>query len=147
MVNLIVAPSLDRKFLDNGAMWLQKARYISDDMIASGNQIAMFRKSELEQLDTLLARLPDVFPGSTTVSDATAGLQQGGTNNQLQSPLASTADMSVVALATPISGNGVIDEAGFGGFPTTAHVMDLANSIDTGDAEWLSQAIMDHNIW
>lgn len=30
---------------------------------------------------------------------------------------------------------------------TSSHILDAANAIDIGDAEWMSQTIADYNLW
>ena len=147
MVNLIVAPSLDTRFLENAGTWLQKARSVLDEMIVSGNKIARFRKSELEQLQDLLARLPEASSRAAIIPSLANMMQGDGPSDQSRPVLASAESMTGMTLPTPISGDIIIDERYLGNFLTTAHVMDVANAIDLRDTEWLSQAIMDHNIW
>lgn len=48
-------------------------------------------------------------------------------------------------LPSPISG--VLDEVSFETGLTAAQIMDMANSIDASDTDWMSHTMMEHSIW
>ncbi|KKY17636.1 putative zn 2cys6 transcription factor [Diplodia seriata] len=56
-VNIILAPSVDPQLLPSPARratWLARAFAIFDDMAAAGNVVAMYRRTELRELDGML---------------------------------------------------------------------------------------------
>ncbi|OTA61629.1 Zn(II)2Cys6 transcription factor [Hypoxylon sp. EC38] len=146
-VNLLVAPSLDPQMFENGVLWLKQAHSLFDEMITAGNQVAVFRKTELQNIDDMLRgiqevhRQPEVHSIDTTRPQGSSFEYEPLSAN----PLASiTANM---VSHIPVQENGALYENGIGDPLTSAQVMDMANSIDTGDAEWMSQAIVEHSIW
>lgn len=146
-VNLLVAPSLDPQLSEDGVSWSQQAHSIFDEMIADGNQVAAFRKAELQSLSDMLRsiheghRRHDINPINTYRPESSS----------LEPPPLATIPLAPImpgaAPHVPIPENSIIYENGVGNPLTTAQIMDMANSIDTGDTEWMSQAIMEHSIW
>lgn len=146
-VNLLVAPSLDPQLSEEGVSWSQQAHSIFDEMIADGNRVAAFRKTELQKLSDMLRSIHeghrghDVHPIGAYRSD----------DGSLEPPLLPTIPLAPImpgaASHIPMPENGIMYENGVGNPLTTAQIMDMANSIDTGDTEWMSQAIMEHSIW
>lgn len=142
-VILLLGPVIDTSLLDNCSVWLQKSYSIIDEMVSSGNLIAKFRSSELQQLEETLSHLStDLYQPS-----APAPLQQN------EDTTSKTAPSNVITLVGGIS-NGdnvidpiILDESNFTEGLTAAQILAVANSIDTGDAEWLSNAITGENIW
>lgn len=118
---------------------------VFDDLITSGNQVAVLRKGELDHLRKMLEELNTVSqaawqPGQTPP-------QQSGSQQQspLEGPLTdSTIFVSRAPDFDPSCSNLEIDP----GEPlTTTDLMDLANSIDDIDIEWISQTIGHDRIW
>ncbi|KAL4948001.1 hypothetical protein BDW69DRAFT_102889 [Aspergillus filifer] len=124
-VVLLMAPAVDCTLLESRSPWLQKSYMILDDMINRGNLIAKFRKSELEQLSGLLYQLaPDRMQG------------EGSTKGQLveiPSPLPPAYRVPEL----PSLHDGL----------TTAEIMAVAESIDTGDVDWVAHAVTENHIW
>lgn len=144
-INVLVAIALDHSLIDNASRWIMAAWSVFDDMITSGNQVAVLRKSELDHLRGMLEEL-------NTVSQATwepghTPPQQSGARQQspLEGPLTdSTIFVSRPSDFDPSCSNLEIDP----GEPlTTTDLMDLANSIDDIDIEWISQTIGHDRIW
>ncbi|KAH7153602.1 hypothetical protein EDB81DRAFT_648897, partial [Dactylonectria macrodidyma] len=56
-LNLLIAPVLDSRLLEHDVSFRQKSYAIFNEMVGSGNPIAVPRQSELQQLDDMLSRL------------------------------------------------------------------------------------------
>ncbi|KAL2856630.1 fungal-specific transcription factor domain-containing protein [Aspergillus pseudoustus] len=125
-VVLLMAPAIDFNLLDNQVPWLQKSCVILDDMITRGNLIARFRKAELEQLDGLLSQL---VPGrQPQIVDSTRKTEiLGFASSPLPPPYP--------------------DLPGLSDGLTTEDIMAVAESIDTGDVDWVAHTITENEIW
>jgi len=117
-------------------------------MIGDGNQVASFRRSELQQLDeTLLGCVSGGQPGPLTVP---AFYQQSGVAPHSSSP-STTISGSIPqavrydALLRPVPE--LDTECDFGTMLTSAEIMAVADSIETFDTEWVSNAMVEHSIW
>ncbi|EKG14254.1 hypothetical protein MPH_08544 [Macrophomina phaseolina MS6] len=149
-VNIVMAPSIDPQLLEHRPTWLDKAYAIFDEMATSGNIVAEFRRAELRQLDKMLDQLSRLRS-----RDASASLnaeQDVVQNNQPSALLPESSMHHATAqsagntlLPSPISG--ILDELCFDGGLAASQIMDTVNSIDSGDNEWLSHAILEHSIW
>ncbi|ETS82783.1 hypothetical protein PFICI_04659 [Pestalotiopsis fici W106-1] len=154
-INVLVAMSIDADLIDNGSKWIMTAYAVFGDLIASGNQVARVRKGELDHLRKLLEELGTMSENNTWASSRDPGVQQ---QQQQLSPSSSSSSNS--ALTTRESATAYIaqDSSSFDppftlagidpGDPlTTADIMDLANSIDDMDTDWISQTIGHDRIW
>ncbi|KAL3475772.1 hypothetical protein BJX99DRAFT_270907 [Aspergillus californicus] len=126
-VVLLLAPALDCALLGSRKPWLQKSHTILDDMISRGNLIARFRKSELEQLSGLLCQLTPDRP--VRIEE----LPTKGQHDDLSSP--------------PPPAYRVPDLPNMNDGLTTAEIMAVAESIDTGDVDWVAHAVVENQIW
>ncbi|KAL4818798.1 hypothetical protein BDW67DRAFT_155980 [Aspergillus spinulosporus] len=123
-VVLLMARAIDRTLLESRRPWLDKSYLILDDMISRGNLIAQYRKTELEQLSALMYQLaPDRQHDDTSNGK---GLEQS-------SPLPP-------AYRVP-------ELPGLNDGLTTAEIMAVAESIDTGDVDWVAHAVTENQIW
>ncbi|KAL3439673.1 hypothetical protein BDV09DRAFT_157912 [Aspergillus tetrazonus] len=123
-VVLLMAQAIDHSLLESRRPWLDKSYLILDDMIYRGNLIAQYRKTELEQLSALMYQLaPDRQPDDTSKE---RGLE-------LSSPLPP-------AYRIP-------ELPGLNDGLTTAEIMAVAESIDTGDVDWVAHAVTENQIW
>ncbi|KAL4764818.1 Zn(II)2Cys6 transcription factor [Aspergillus foveolatus] len=123
-VVLLMAQAIDHSLLESRRPWLDKSYLILDDMISRGNLIAQYRKTELEQLSALMYQLaPDRQPNDTSKEK---GLE-------LSSPLPP-------AYRIP-------ELPGLNDGLTTAEIMAVAESIDTGDVDWVAHAVTENQIW
>ncbi|KAL4913252.1 hypothetical protein BDW62DRAFT_205681 [Aspergillus aurantiobrunneus] len=124
-VVLLLAPTLDSALLESRRPWLKKSYLILDDMISRGNLIAQFRKSELEQMSALLYQLA---PDRRQPEDPRKGHEI-----ELSSPLPPAYRVPEL----PTLNDGL----------TTAEIMAVAESIDTGDVDWVAHAVTENQIW
>jgi proline utilization trans-activator len=130
-VVILMAPIIDSSLLESLAPWLQKSYVILDDMISRGNIIASFRKSELERLDELLSQLQTDHP--TQINDRMQRDHPNGMLSQLSAP------------TSPVNCPHELLNLNDG--LTTAEIMAVAESIDTGDVDWVVQAVTENHIW
>ncbi|KAL5003290.1 hypothetical protein BDV10DRAFT_154615 [Aspergillus recurvatus] len=123
-VVLLMAPAIDCALLESRRPWLHKSYLILDDMISRGNLIAQYRKTELEQMSALMYQLaPDRQPEDTSK----------GKELEFSSPLPP-------AYRVP-------ELPGLNDGLTTAEIMAVAESIDTGDVDWVAHAVTENQIW
>ena len=148
-VNLLLGPALDPQLLENRSLWLHKAYGVFDDMMASGNRVAEFRRSELQQLDELLKRVSGTqSETSSPPAEPQVVKPLPGTSETPQEPsflMMATQGVANEILPSPISG--VLDEVNFETGLTAAQIMDMANSIETSDTDWMSHTMIEHSIW
>ncbi|KAH7468202.1 hypothetical protein FOMA001_g15252 [Fusarium oxysporum f. sp. matthiolae] len=139
--NLLIAPVLDPRFSEYDATFRHKTHIIFNEMISKGNLIAMFRRSELQQLDDMLGRLPREQSDTTPIPidgqiiGGTIGEGEGGLNDLND-------DNETMASMLP-----GMDDLGMDAWFTTAQMIDMANSIANSDTEFLSHTMMEHDIW
>ncbi|KAJ9481944.1 hypothetical protein VN97_g11508 [Penicillium thymicola] len=142
-----MGPAIDPLLVDDHPWWLEKAYEIFQEMVVAGNQVARFRWSELQQLEKTLHEITHTQSASST-SDAVS--QDPGAIPQLLSPATSCIpsvnrgfcnDPSLTADTT------LDAEYGFGPILTSAEMTAMADSIEMYDAEWISNAMMIHDIW
>lgn len=135
-VVLSIASFTDSSLVDERTGWLHKTNLILDEMISRGNLIADFRKSELGQLTRMLSQ---VAPDTHFDIDHPPKLKPPGSDpTRPSSPFGS-------------HHYGAVD--GVPGLPmldyglTTAEIMAAAESIDTGDVDWIAHAVTENQIW
>ena len=141
-VILLVSPIIDPSLLSDRHKWLDKSHGILDEMISRGNLIAGFRKSELQQLRDMLNRLPahDIRP---SLENDSSGFHQ----HQHQHTTGAKA-----AVGSEIQTGLVVDQDVFLGDTTipevdalsTAQLIALADSIESGDADWISNVVIEN---
>ncbi|KAF5857274.1 hypothetical protein ETB97_005999 [Aspergillus alliaceus] len=134
-VVLITAPVADAPLLDDGTTWLHQSILICDEMISRGNLIAGFRKSELQQLAGMLNHL------------ATDRLAHGPESARKRAPDGVTSRLPSPPTpdASRVFGVSEVSNANHG--LTTAEIMAVAESIDTGDVDWIAHAVTENHIW
>ncbi|KAF9890614.1 hypothetical protein FE257_005745 [Aspergillus nanangensis] len=132
-VVLVAAPATHCSLLDDASPWLHKSYTILDEMILRGNIIAGFRKAELEQLANMLTQL---FSSQPAV--ANEPVQQTGIVSRLPSPILPDHGQNTFGVPELPDLNDVL---------TTAEIMAVAESIDTGDVDWIAQAVTENHIW
>ena len=125
---LLTVPVIDSHLLDDSTTWLRKSYLVLDEMISRGNHIAAFRKSELEQLGSMLSDLSH---------DALGKVDQSATIPQI--PLIPAFNGGDDAPGDPDSNS----NSGL----MTAEIMAVAESIDTGDVDWIAHAVTENRIW
>lgn len=141
-----MGPAIDIRW--NYPAWLEKAYAIFEDIIESGNLIAKFRRSELQLLDELLSCFPQDQPRclSAPVSFPNNLLNPPVPHDSLPSSFPpSTHALNHDLLSDP--GPAIGDEFSFTDGLTAAQIMAVADSIESIDTEWMSNAIIEHSIW
>ncbi|KAJ5380211.1 uncharacterized protein N7496_002639 [Penicillium cataractarum] len=147
-VVLLIGPIIDPVLVDDYPRWLEKAYAIFREMVASGNEVAKFRWTELQQLDmTLHATSQDnaCNPAESALSlqsDAVPQLLLPETGYALASM-----DHSPGSHTPFIENNNLDAECGLGPMPSSAEMMAMADSIEIYHAEWVSSVMIDHDIW
>lgn len=150
-VNLLLGPALDPQILENRSFWLHKAYGVFNDLVAAGNRVAEFRRSELQQLDGLLNTVTSQGPSPSNENHMTQHLAHHQNHHVDESALEPSLLLmnpqpeGTEILPSPISG--VLDEVSFETGLTAAQIMDMANSIETADTDWMSHTMMEHSIW
>lgn len=114
---LLLAPFVDPYLLDDSLPWLQKAYDVLDEMIYRGNQIAAFRRSDLEQLHDLLRESSGQCDRREEMISHMSLLYSE------ESQFGDAADL------------------------TTADIMAVAESIDSVDVDWMAHAVTENCIW
>ncbi|QQK41562.1 Fungal transcriptional regulatory protein, N-terminal [Penicillium digitatum] len=147
---LLMGPAIDPRVLESHPNWLEKAYSIFDEMIRDGNQVAKFRRSELQQLhETLIGCISSDQPRPLPVSEF---FQQANVLPHPTSPSATPVPGAIPqcvryddALLRPDPDFDV--ECDFSTMLTSAEIMAVADSIESYDTEWVSNAMIEHRIW
>jgi hypothetical protein len=140
--NLLIAPVLDPRFSEHEATFRHKTSIIFSEMVNKGNLIAVFRRSELQQLDDMLSCLSREHNDATPIP--IDGQIIGGTMpEENDGPLPEPSDDNET-MASMLPG---MDDLGMDAWFTTAQMIDMANSIANSDTEWVSHTMMEHDIW
>lgn len=111
-------------------------------MVNKGNLIAVFRRSELQQLDDMLSCLPREHNEVTPIP--IDGQIIGGTITDENEGTLPDQNDDNETMASMLPG---MDDLGMDAWFTTAQMIDMANSIANSDTEWVSHTMMEHNIW
>ena len=143
-----MGPAIDPLLVDDHSWWLQKAYEIFQEMVEGGNQVARFRWSELQQLEKTLGEITQTRTASSTSEIVS---RNSGAIPQLLSPAISCIPVPVgqgFCNDTSLMADTTLDaELGFGPVLTSAEMTAMADSIEMYDAEWVSNAMMTHDIW
>ncbi|KAL4731350.1 hypothetical protein ACLX1H_000316 [Fusarium chlamydosporum] len=140
--NLLIAPVLDPRFSEHDATFRHKTSIIFSEMVNKGNLIAVFRRSELQQLDDMLSCLPREHNEVTPIP--IDGQIIGGTITDENEGTLPDQNDDNETMASMLPG---MDDLGMDAWFTTAQMIDMANSIANSDTEWVSHTMMEHNIW
>ncbi|KAJ5110164.1 hypothetical protein N7532_002809 [Penicillium argentinense] len=144
-VVLLMGPAIDTRW--TYPFWLEKAYAIFEDIIDSGNLVAKFRRSELQLLDELLSCFPQEHPRCLS---APVSFPNGVLNNP-EVPLATSFPPSTQAHALDhdiLSDPGItMGGSDFTSRLTAEQIMAVADSIESIDTEWMSNAMIEHSIW
>ncbi|KAJ6044107.1 hypothetical protein N7499_006611 [Penicillium canescens] len=147
-VILLLSPAIDPRLLDSHPSWLEKAYAIFDEMIGDGNQVASFRRSELQRLDETLSCISRGQSRPLTVPNF---FHQ---TDVLPNPPSPSSTSIPESMPQPLQYNALLrqdpvldGECDFGTMLTSAEIMAVADSIETFDTEWVSNAMVEHSIW
>jgi hypothetical protein len=117
-------------------------------MISCGNLIAKFRKSELLLLEEVLDRLSAAAPvlSSDMVVPRESDVDRLASNIPAETtmPFAENSNFGHDGIQPQTE---IQEECNFHDGFTTAQILAVANSIESGDAEWVSHALAQNNIW
>ncbi|KAJ5772423.1 hypothetical protein N7520_002952 [Penicillium odoratum] len=143
-VVLLMAPAIDTRW--SYPEWLEKAYLIFEEIIENGNLIAKFRRSELQLLNELLSCFPQ---GSSRCLSAISFPTSILNNSRTSMQLANSFPPSVHALTHDLLSDPgpQDDEYNLTSGLTAAQIMAVADSIESIDTEWMSNAMIEHSIW
>ncbi|KAK5807381.1 hypothetical protein VI817_001639 [Penicillium citrinum] len=147
-VVLLIGPAIDMRW--SYPIWLEKAYAIFEEIIESGNLIAKFRRSELHLLDELLSCFPQEHPTclSAPVSFPNTVLtSQVPLANSFPSSSQTAQALDHDILSDPGVGVTMDGDCSFTNRLTAAQIMAVADSIESIDTEWMSNAMIEHSIW
>lgn len=143
-----MGPAIDPLVVSDYSWWLEKAYEIFQEMVESGNQVAGFRLSELNQLEKTLEKVTQA-QDTSAASDPVSRISS--TIPQLLSPATNRVPVSVDQVSCNnhllMTDNSLDAEYGPGPVLTTAEMAAMADSIEMYDAQWVSNALMTHGIW
>ncbi len=131
--NILVAPVLYPQTKSSLASWAQKAFLSFDELSRSGNLIAQIEQAELQQLgqmvESFLAseaapQTPNVADALVAFSNDTSGMMPEETYD------ATTSDMA-------------LDDELFGAGFSAAQIMDMVNSINQDQSDWMLEEVVD----
>ncbi|KAJ0118924.1 hypothetical protein J7T55_013180 [Diaporthe amygdali] len=151
---LLVGAAVDKSLLVDRDPWVRRCLALLEDIESSGNLISSWRKSEIQQLDKMLAAISDdtsIKPARSSVGSAPAGNVGGPSfHGSIFHPEAASNTLNNPGLY-PMPQPGPLD------VPTTTigggddlwadHILAIASSIQDEDAEWIDRAIVDNSIW
>ncbi|KAF5670057.1 positive activator of transcription [Fusarium heterosporum] len=140
--NLLIAPVLDPRFSEHDAIFRHKTSIIFSEMVTKGNLIAVFRRSELQQLDDMLSCLTRDHSDTTPIP--IDGQIIGGAMGENSEGNLQYLNDDNETMASVLPG---MDDLGLDAWFTTAQMIDMANSIANSDTEWVSHTMMEHDIW
>ncbi|KAM0668310.1 hypothetical protein ACQRIU_001872 [Beauveria bassiana] len=137
--NIIVASVVLPEPANGFASGLQKAFAAFDRFSTSGNLIAQAEQAELRQLQQLAQQFveaeaagpPPAGPAETIITGYSCETPSGLVPTRIDH-----------GLRTPISGEDFTDEFLSAGF-STAQIMDMVNSINRDQNDWISEEVID----
>lgn len=145
-VVLLMGPAIEPRRLEPHTAWIDKAHSVFEEMIEGGNLIARLLLSELQKLDEMLCCISGGRAAPRSLQ------QQGPAVVAPRTPM--TSSMSTTTTATrrlsdaiPPAPDYVIEDEYAATGLTAADIMALADSIESYDTEWMSNAISEHRIW
>ncbi|KAJ0306624.1 hypothetical protein COL516b_004417 [Colletotrichum fioriniae] len=151
-VALLVARGVDSRLIESQVPWLDKSHAIVEEMVVSGNLIAEFRKNEMQKLEEMLLEFdvtrPRLLADSTTViaqqqqqpipqpdwqqqTDAPTTLPPAPLPAETRLPLGQETMLPVYRELSKDSSSQAEDL-------TTQQIIDVVNSMEWEDNEWMS---------
>ncbi|KAK1515060.1 uncharacterized protein CCOS01_13253 [Colletotrichum costaricense] len=151
-VALLVARGVDSRLIESQVPWLDKSHAIIEEMVASGNLIADFRKNEMQKLEEMLLEFdvtrPRLLADSTTI--VAQQQQQSVPLPDWQQPTDAPASLPPALLPAetglPLSQETMLpayrelskDSSSQAEDLTTQQIIDVVNSMEWEDNEWMS---------
>ncbi|KAI1861080.1 hypothetical protein JX265_009699 [Neoarthrinium moseri] len=135
-VILVIAPVIDESHTGNHISWVQRCMALFDRLIAAGNLIAAWRKSELQLLYEMVIQ---ILRSHTTFVDPPSQATRAAALQDTDPTIPLPADSIIHPFAMNSLGNGddIIAE----------QIMAIASSIQDEDIEWMDDAIVENSIW
>ncbi|KAJ9608633.1 hypothetical protein H2200_006404 [Cladophialophora chaetospira] len=146
-IALLMATSVDRSFIKDPKLWLQRSHRACDEMISRGNMVAKQIKSELKQLEEILDRFsPNAEGPSTEVgrssSIRTSDLQQERPlppGKVLSNPATFPGPPALyIPPLDPVAEDFVMDDLNWQDGLSAEQLMTFAESMDLSALDWLS---------
>lgn len=138
-VVLLLARAVDARV--DEPQWFTTSTSIVDEMISSGNQIAVFRKAEMQKMKELIDEFITTRHHPATHEDA--GASQPNTRptrashsapttaqNAVPSAIVEPLDPNALSLYSGVDSDGQVDEL------SAQQILAVASSMDWGDIEW-----------
>ncbi|KXH69582.1 fungal specific transcription factor domain-containing protein, partial [Colletotrichum salicis] len=151
-IALLVARGVDSRLIESQVPWLDKSHAIVEEIVASGNLIAEFREKEMQKLEEMLldfdATRPRLLADSTTIvaqqqqqplpqpdwqqqADVPAPLLPAPLPAETRLPLSQETTLPVYRELSKDSSSQAEDL-------TTQQIIDVVNSMEWEDNEWMS---------
>lgn len=148
-ISILTGSAIDQNLAPDSSAALLRAYAIFDDLSGSGNLLAKQEKEEVLSFEQNLQHI------SREKQEAAHPPQTPTTMHTHASSGWETvvSSMPVGQSYTSETPGGLQQEPQTFGFEniddwfTSAQILDTVNAIDTGDAEWMSQTMMDYNLW
>lgn len=147
-VSLLAASAFEINLVHETHALLQKSYAVFDDLCDSGNLIAKQEKLEVRSFEDALRRInrnpqaPAALPTASPTS-ASTGWESGISGVSIGPSFPTPAPTAFPNEPQPFGIENIDDLDLF----TSAHILDTVNAIDTGDADWMSQAMTEYNLW
>lgn len=127
-----------------------KAKVLFDEFMRKGNLVSAYRRSELQQLEDMLAPyLVSYTLATPTTTDVAMSLPP---QREAITDMVSEDPEAAVDLHNEVEGDMISllmpgDDFHVDTLFTTAQIMDIANSIGETDHAWMSETIVKYDIW
>ncbi|KAJ0278621.1 hypothetical protein Brms1b_007461 [Colletotrichum noveboracense] len=136
-VALLVARAVDSRMIESQSPWLEKSHAIIEEMVASGNLIAGFRRNEMQKLEEILSNFTTTQPRVAGIPEDTQGAEW-----QQQQPTDSAAAVQEPVPPPPFP-ESTKDSSSQAEDLTAQQIIDVVNSMEWEDNEWMSFTVMD----
>lgn len=155
-VSLILAVVVDKKLVSEARLWLKRAHLVFDELIGCGNLIAQAQKREVTELEHMFDELfMDPQHAIQRTADQMASSEADGYSSlpplalEISGPgsYSTTQDFHSATSGLMSSMGPMLSDTTMGDHFTSEQIIDAANLVDANDAEWLSQAIMNYELW
>lgn len=141
-VILLIGPAIHPRLFESHPNCLERAYAIFEEMIRDGNQVANFRRSELQQLDETLVGCISGQPRPLAVPPFFHDVLSPASPSATPIPAMPRYDDALLR-----HGPDLDIECDLGAMLTSAEIMAVADSIESQDTEWMSNAMIEHSIW
>ncbi|KAI8176027.1 Proline utilization trans-activator [Colletotrichum sp. SAR 10_75] len=135
-VALLVARAVDSRLIESQSPWLEKSHAIIEEMVASGNLIAGFRRNEMQKLEEMLSNF-------TTTQPRVAGLPEDTQGAEWQQQPTDAAAAVQEPVPQPPFPEFTKDSSSQAEDLTAQQIIDVVNSMEWEDNEWMSFTVMD----